>query len=799
MSNIGPVTRQRLSTVAQGPQGLPGVDGVASALVYVTSLSTQVPRGSRDTVIVDGYAASGDGGGGTFNWNATDTRADNGGTILAVTGVPTGRWSRESSGGLLDVRWFGADQTGTSDSTAAIQNALNAPSSTIYVSRRVYAPTGVYPVSSTISIPDHTEFFGDSPRYLGPGSGGQFGTILRWTGGTGTNVAVQLYATSADIRGSRLRDIMIHGNFGVAPTANSVTGLLVAGSGGAGHYAVSNCYFDRVVVAEFNTNIQWGTDGGAGDSQADSIQWVQCESWYANTYGMVIDSANAGDSSELVDMIFNGRSTMIGVKAQAYGFMKFLHCQGDNIDTLFNVVPGNELTIENCETESCNWFLDVSGASDDFPIHLVANTINNGVRCNAICRIVAIGNVLAGIAANGTTMNGLVLGAGARWIGTGNRYLPNGTTQFLVDTSAGGIFDERDLPHAGGLYDQEQHTQGQTIYRPAPMYGVGGTIDSFAFAETCSRTGIRGIPWAASTVTAVGTYVVAVPDDGHVYRCTGISSDDKTGLTQPSWDTGSGHTTADNHVTWTEAGPSSLHELVGPPGMLRSDTIPTVFCRQGTVVWKRTVAADQCIGWIAIANTQGAVATDWRSFGQLYGSDDGASPYLGAPLRGSIIEGSPLSIAQNSIALSDADYPLTATDASQPHLSFSGALTADRTITFPTIAGFEAAPYVVQNNTTGGHNLILTGGGLSVTLPPQTTMRVEALSTNVQPVPAYSNAQPSRAGQLTDSTGGTPGGTLAAMTGTYSSDYVNLNSDLASLAAKVNALELLAFRLGQTK
>ena len=59
--------------------------------------------------------------------------------------------------------------------------------------------------------------------------------------------------------------------------------------------------------------------------------------------------------------------------------------------------------------------------------------------------------------------------------------------------------------------------------------------------------------------------------------------------------------------------------------------------------------------------------------------------------------------------------------------------------------------------------------------------------------------QIARIGQLTDSTGGTPGSTLSAMTGVYATDFGALNSDLASLAAKVNAIESWIHNFGGTK
>ncbi len=86
----------------------------------LATLRSTAPSGARDFKIVDGYALQNDGGGGMFVWNASDTRADDSGTIVQVTSPPTatGRWTRIYNGGL-DPKWYGAKADGaTNDATA---------------------------------------------------------------------------------------------------------------------------------------------------------------------------------------------------------------------------------------------------------------------------------------------------------------------------------------------------------------------------------------------------------------------------------------------------------------------------------------------------------------------------------------------------------------------------------------------------------------------------------------------------------------------------------------------------------
>src|SRR4029079_17407909 len=125
------------------------------------------------------------------------------------------------------------------------------------------------------------------------------------------------------------------------------------------------------------------------------------------------------------------------------------------------------------------------------------------------------------------------------------------------------------LPNAGGHYDEEFHAEGAILRWPGPMFGVSpdsaGDV-SFAAGELCLRSGWRGAPWAATTVYTVGRIVVARTDNGHAFQATAVgSAPHQSGGSEPSGNTGSGATTSDGDITWTEIGASSHHGLFGPP------------------------------------------------------------------------------------------------------------------------------------------------------------------------------------------------------------------------------------------
>jgi len=75
----------------------------------------------NDVCCVLGYSSPGDGGGGTFYWDASSSQSDNDGTIISPGG-PTGRWKRLYDG-EINVKWFGIKGDG-SDATTRLANML---------------------------------------------------------------------------------------------------------------------------------------------------------------------------------------------------------------------------------------------------------------------------------------------------------------------------------------------------------------------------------------------------------------------------------------------------------------------------------------------------------------------------------------------------------------------------------------------------------------------------------------------------------------------------------------------------
>ena len=87
-----------------------------------------------------GYWAAGDNGGGDFWFDAVSTAADNGGTIIQVTGVPTGRWKRVNTS-AINVRWFGAKGDNSTDDSLIFQDVVTY---CVTNGLAVYVPAGEF-------------------------------------------------------------------------------------------------------------------------------------------------------------------------------------------------------------------------------------------------------------------------------------------------------------------------------------------------------------------------------------------------------------------------------------------------------------------------------------------------------------------------------------------------------------------------------------------------------------------------------------------------------------------------------
>ena len=125
----------------------------------VQALEDVIPVTVKPTMIVRGYHAPYDGGGGVFTYDSTSTAPIDGGMVVEANGP--GAWLRHRDRHDVDIKWFGAKGNGSRfpadvkaqcsyDDRAAIVAAIDSlgPSGGI-----VSLPAGTYCLSSPIALP----------------------------------------------------------------------------------------------------------------------------------------------------------------------------------------------------------------------------------------------------------------------------------------------------------------------------------------------------------------------------------------------------------------------------------------------------------------------------------------------------------------------------------------------------------------------------------------------------------------------------------------------------------------------
>lgn len=180
---------------------------VASLGIRDGTSQLRLEPGERGAVYTaHGYASPGDGGGGQWVWDESSTANDNGGTLLKVAGVTTGRWKRVHDG-VINLKWFGAKGDGTEDITDALNRAIEAAAfySTAKQPATVYIPNGTYALEGPLVYEGRGEAFnliGEQGGLLAHG-----GTKLKWMGDSGATML-----TLGGVWRGRVEDIDFDGN-----------------------------------------------------------------------------------------------------------------------------------------------------------------------------------------------------------------------------------------------------------------------------------------------------------------------------------------------------------------------------------------------------------------------------------------------------------------------------------------------------------------------------------------------------------------------------------------------------------
>ncbi|HEU5276829.1 MAG TPA: right-handed parallel beta-helix repeat-containing protein [Xanthobacteraceae bacterium] len=167
------------------------------------------PSGKHPTVSLKARSTLGDLGGGIFDWNSASTAADDDATIIAPTGLATGRWIRRHEG-KANLKWWGGGSGGSD--RLRINAALAWCAANSVTELRV--PAGTYQTDNTFSDPSQGTFVftnGNGPiqniRIVGDGP-----TATKIVGASGDGGArAMIFVLAANIQ---IDGFHIEGGFG---------------------------------------------------------------------------------------------------------------------------------------------------------------------------------------------------------------------------------------------------------------------------------------------------------------------------------------------------------------------------------------------------------------------------------------------------------------------------------------------------------------------------------------------------------------------------------------------------------
>jgi hypothetical protein len=218
-------------------------------------------------VLVSGYYAAGDGGGGTFELDEGSTATDNGGTIIAPADG-RGRWMLRVPAYGLTVRNFGAKGDGVTNDAAAIIAAHDvsaAAGSSLFFPAgtfRFYVPTGT---SVGISFGENASWIGDGidrTTIRVENDAGEYVTFFsvngndcRWSGFTVDNQTSGILCALWNIaNGSRCvwSDLMVLGNG--ATLAKKAYFIGLQNNPVANDCEVRNCIIKDLVIGVWSTD-----------------------------------------------------------------------------------------------------------------------------------------------------------------------------------------------------------------------------------------------------------------------------------------------------------------------------------------------------------------------------------------------------------------------------------------------------------------------------------------------------------------------------------------------------------------
>lgn len=220
---------------------------------------------------VVGYATKGDGGGGAYWYDSTDTTsADNGGSIIVAT--DGARWKLTQAQGF-SVKQFGAKGDDSTNDATAFSNAITAAGT----GGNLYVPAGTYKINSAITI---------TQKITLQGAGKGATKIVRNFSGATDSEGVFNFTT---VSGSSIKDMQIYSATGT--TGGCLISMVPHATNGSPDFMVfENLFLTYGAVNTYKYAVYINGAGRTDNIGVRDTTFVGCEVFGGTSGALYIDT-----------------------------------------------------------------------------------------------------------------------------------------------------------------------------------------------------------------------------------------------------------------------------------------------------------------------------------------------------------------------------------------------------------------------------------------------------------------------------------------------------------------------------
>lgn len=462
----------------------------------VTSIAALrgVDKTKYNFCFVTGYYGSGDGGGGQYWYDSTDTTGvDDGGSIIVA--ADGGRWKLAETG-TISVRQFGAKGDNSTDDSVAFQAALNYAQGVLKTSTgtgvKLRIPGGRYVINASLTATiraDKTIIDDGDFRRLTIEGDGQANTYLIYKGPSGTPaLSISGYTAGANTDGSHLYLVMK----GFRLWRDLATPRL---GGGVALNKAAYVMFEDVSIGYFNVNLDFTDVLGFTSIDSSSV------------------GGNGGLNSRVVAFtrpngftFLRGRfsgNLEFGIQATDVANWNFtgtfFEGNGDNIaaDYTINLIGGPAEGGATAIFDGC-YFEGNTGIAD---INVAYNSANSGTVCVRGCSFNRNGTTAfnthhINLSSNaGGKLKAHIHGNGFKSF---NGYVPNAARSVVTIQTT-----DVDVDESGGNY--YQNATEKPNYQGFPVVNDG--YGKLSMTGRVASGGTLVVGWNVASITKTGTGV----------------------------------------------------------------------------------------------------------------------------------------------------------------------------------------------------------------------------------------------------------------------------------------------------